>query len=66
MRSIAPTISKAEIVAVSVHAKQSRFLLLLPMKCYLNAADLFYFFQLCRRYPGFVRVCLSEPQPERR
>ncbi len=38
MRSIAPTISKAEIVAVSVHAKQSRFLLLLPMKCYLNAA----------------------------
>uniref|UniRef100_A0A8C2CBT4 Serrate RNA effector molecule homolog (Arabidopsis) n=1 Tax=Cyprinus carpio TaxID=7962 RepID=A0A8C2CBT4_CYPCA len=21
---------------------------------------------LCRRYPGFVRVCLSEPQPERR
>uniref|UniRef100_A0A8C1DJ41 Serrate RNA effector molecule homolog (Arabidopsis) n=1 Tax=Cyprinus carpio carpio TaxID=630221 RepID=A0A8C1DJ41_CYPCA len=36
MRSIAPTISKAEIVA------------------------------LCRRYPGFVRVCLSEPQPERR
>uniref|UniRef100_A0AAY4EMM1 Serrate RNA effector molecule homolog n=1 Tax=Denticeps clupeoides TaxID=299321 RepID=A0AAY4EMM1_9TELE len=36
MRSIAPTISKAEIVA------------------------------LCRRYPGFMRVCLSEPQPERR
>ncbi|XP_026098905.1 serrate RNA effector molecule homolog [Carassius auratus] len=36
MRSIAPSISKAEIVA------------------------------LCRRYPGFVRVCLSEPQPERR
>uniref|UniRef100_A0A8C2CEF6 Serrate RNA effector molecule homolog (Arabidopsis) n=1 Tax=Cyprinus carpio TaxID=7962 RepID=A0A8C2CEF6_CYPCA len=22
--------------------------------------------KLCRRYPGFVRVCLSEPQPERR
>uniref|UniRef100_A0AAR2KND2 Arsenite-resistance protein 2 n=1 Tax=Pygocentrus nattereri TaxID=42514 RepID=A0AAR2KND2_PYGNA len=36
MRSIAPTISKAEIVA------------------------------LCRRYPGFMRVCLSDPQPERR
>nr|XP_015195966.1 PREDICTED: serrate RNA effector molecule homolog [Lepisosteus oculatus] len=36
MRSIAPTISKAEIVA------------------------------LCRRYPGFMRVALSEPQPERR
>ncbi|XP_058239167.1 serrate RNA effector molecule homolog isoform X2 [Hemibagrus wyckioides] len=36
MRSIAPSISKAEIVA------------------------------LCRRYPGFMRVCLSEPQPERR
>ncbi|KAF7688411.1 hypothetical protein HF521_013218 [Silurus meridionalis] len=36
MRSIAPTISKAEIVA------------------------------LCRRFPGFMRVCLSEPQPERR
>uniref|UniRef100_A0A8B9HHZ8 Serrate RNA effector molecule homolog (Arabidopsis) n=1 Tax=Astyanax mexicanus TaxID=7994 RepID=A0A8B9HHZ8_ASTMX len=34
MRSIAPTISKAEIVA------------------------------LCRRYPGFMRVCLSDPQPE--
>ncbi|XP_018584580.1 serrate RNA effector molecule homolog isoform X1 [Scleropages formosus] len=36
MRSIAPTISKAEIVA------------------------------LCRRYPGFMRVALSDPQPERR
>ncbi|KAM9441112.1 serrate RNA effector molecule homolog isoform 2-T2 [Clarias gariepinus] len=36
MRSIAPSISKAEIVA------------------------------LCRRFPGFMRVCLSEPQPERR
>ncbi|KAM9333652.1 serrate RNA effector molecule homolog isoform 3-T3 [Pholidichthys leucotaenia] len=36
MRSIAPTISKAEIVA------------------------------LCRRYPGFLRVCLSDPHPERR
>uniref|UniRef100_A0A8C2ACT1 Serrate RNA effector molecule homolog (Arabidopsis) n=1 Tax=Cyprinus carpio TaxID=7962 RepID=A0A8C2ACT1_CYPCA len=32
MRSIAPTISKAEIVAVSVHAKHCRFLLLLSMK----------------------------------
>lgn len=38
MRSIAPTISKAEIVAVSVHAKHCRFLLLLSMKCCLNAA----------------------------
>ncbi|KAL2094919.1 hypothetical protein ACEWY4_009638 [Coilia grayii] len=36
MRNIAPSISKAEIIA------------------------------LCRRYPGFMRVCLSEPQPERR
>uniref|UniRef100_A0A3Q1CX79 Arsenite-resistance protein 2 n=1 Tax=Amphiprion ocellaris TaxID=80972 RepID=A0A3Q1CX79_AMPOC len=36
MRSIAPTISKAEIIA------------------------------LCRRYPGFLRVCLSDPHPERR
>ncbi|KAL4659945.1 hypothetical protein GN956_G221 [Arapaima gigas] len=36
MRSIAPSISKAEIVA------------------------------LCRRYPGFMRVALSDPQPERR
>lgn len=36
MRSIAPSISKAEIVA------------------------------LCRRYPGFLRVCLSDPHPERR
>ncbi|XP_013993180.1 serrate RNA effector molecule homolog isoform X2 [Salmo salar] len=36
MRSIAPSISKAEIIA------------------------------LCRRYPGFMRVCLSDPQPERR
>ncbi|KAI1898763.1 hypothetical protein AGOR_G00075720 [Albula goreensis] len=36
MRSIAPTISKAEIIA------------------------------LCRRYPGFMRVALSDPQPERR
>ncbi|XP_062844543.1 serrate RNA effector molecule homolog [Trichomycterus rosablanca] len=36
MRSIAPTISKAEIIG------------------------------LCRRYSGFMRVCLSEPQPERR
>ncbi|KAM4620980.1 serrate RNA effector molecule homolog isoform 2-T2 [Polymixia lowei] len=36
MRSIAPTISKAEIVA------------------------------LCRRYTGFLRVCLSDPHPERR
>uniref|UniRef100_A0A3Q4HVL7 Serrate RNA effector molecule homolog (Arabidopsis) n=1 Tax=Neolamprologus brichardi TaxID=32507 RepID=A0A3Q4HVL7_NEOBR len=35
MRSIAPTISKAEIIA------------------------------LCRRYPGFLRVCLSDPHPER-
>lgn len=23
-------------------------------------------FQLCKRYPGFMRVALSEPQPERR
>ncbi|XP_014897563.1 serrate RNA effector molecule homolog isoform X1 [Poecilia latipinna] len=36
MRSIAPSISKAEIIA------------------------------LCRRYPGFLRVCLSDPHPERR
>ncbi|XP_036380586.1 serrate RNA effector molecule homolog isoform X1 [Megalops cyprinoides] len=36
MRSIAPSISKAEIIA------------------------------LCRRYPGFLRVALSDPQPERR
>ncbi|TRY57262.1 hypothetical protein DNTS_003311, partial [Danionella cerebrum] len=36
MRSIAPSICKAEIVA------------------------------LCRRYSGFMRLCLSEPQPERR
>uniref|UniRef100_A0AAY5KMW8 Serrate RNA effector molecule homolog n=1 Tax=Esox lucius TaxID=8010 RepID=A0AAY5KMW8_ESOLU len=36
MRTIAPTITKAEIIA------------------------------LCRRYPGFMRVCLSDPQPERR
>nr|XP_046266850.1 serrate RNA effector molecule homolog isoform X4 [Scatophagus argus] len=36
MRSIAPTISKAEIIA------------------------------LCRRFPGFLRVCLSDPHPERR
>uniref|UniRef100_A0A3Q3X104 Serrate, RNA effector molecule n=1 Tax=Mola mola TaxID=94237 RepID=A0A3Q3X104_MOLML len=36
MRSIAPSISKAEIIS------------------------------LCRRYPGFLRVCLSDPHPERR
>ncbi|KAL0994318.1 hypothetical protein UPYG_G00120590 [Umbra pygmaea] len=36
MRSLAPVICKAEIIA------------------------------LCRRYPGFLRVCLSDPQPERR
>ncbi|XP_048884629.1 serrate RNA effector molecule homolog isoform X1 [Brienomyrus brachyistius] len=36
MRSITPTISKAEIIS------------------------------LCRRYPGFMRVALSDPQPERR
>ncbi|XP_076024353.1 serrate RNA effector molecule homolog isoform X7 [Genypterus blacodes] len=36
MRSIAPAISKAEIIS------------------------------LCRRYPGFLRVCLSDPHPERR
>ncbi|KAJ8338127.1 hypothetical protein SKAU_G00370930 [Synaphobranchus kaupii] len=36
MRSIAPSISKAEIIA------------------------------LCRRYTGFMRVALSDPQPERR
>ncbi|KAK7925565.1 hypothetical protein WMY93_007875 [Mugilogobius chulae] len=36
MRSIAPTISKGEIIA------------------------------LCRRFPGFLRVCLSDPHPERR
>ncbi|XP_062341991.1 serrate RNA effector molecule homolog isoform X2 [Osmerus eperlanus] len=36
LRSIAPSISKAEIVS------------------------------LCRRYPGFLRVCLSDPHPERR
>ncbi|XP_003971279.1 serrate RNA effector molecule homolog [Takifugu rubripes] len=36
MRSIAPTISRAEIIS------------------------------LCRRYPGFLRVCLSDPHPERR
>ncbi|XP_061818226.1 serrate RNA effector molecule homolog isoform X2 [Nerophis lumbriciformis] len=36
MRSIAPTISKAEIIA------------------------------LCRRYPGFLRVCLADPHPDRR
>ncbi|CAL8276179.1 unnamed protein product [Arctogadus glacialis] len=36
MRSIAPTISKTEIVS------------------------------LCRRYPGFLRICLSDPHPERR
>ncbi|XP_061658996.1 serrate RNA effector molecule homolog isoform X1 [Syngnathoides biaculeatus] len=36
MRSIAPAISKAEIIA------------------------------LCRRYPGFLRVCLADPHPERR
>uniref|UniRef100_H3C0D4 Serrate RNA effector molecule homolog (Arabidopsis) n=1 Tax=Tetraodon nigroviridis TaxID=99883 RepID=H3C0D4_TETNG len=36
MRSIAPNISRAEIIS------------------------------LCRRYPGFLRVCLSDPHPERR
>ncbi|XP_069776211.1 serrate RNA effector molecule homolog isoform X4 [Narcine bancroftii] len=36
MRSIAPNISKAEIIS------------------------------LCKRFPGFMRVALSEPQPERR
>ncbi|XP_061753656.1 serrate RNA effector molecule homolog isoform X1 [Nerophis ophidion] len=36
MRSIAPSISKAEIIA------------------------------LCRRYPGFLRVCLADPHPDRR
>ena len=24
------------------------------------------FYQLCRRYPGFLRICLSDPHPERR
>uniref|UniRef100_A0A672JSL2 Serrate, RNA effector molecule n=1 Tax=Salarias fasciatus TaxID=181472 RepID=A0A672JSL2_SALFA len=27
---------------------------------------LLFFSQLCRRYPGFLRVCLSDPHPERR
>uniref|UniRef100_A0A5F8GTP6 Arsenite-resistance protein 2 n=1 Tax=Monodelphis domestica TaxID=13616 RepID=A0A5F8GTP6_MONDO len=26
----------------------------------------FFSFQLCKKYPGFMRVALSEPQPERR
>lgn len=24
------------------------------------------FFQMCKRYPGFLRVALQDPQPERR
>uniref|UniRef100_A0A8C9VYV8 Serrate RNA effector molecule homolog (Arabidopsis) n=1 Tax=Scleropages formosus TaxID=113540 RepID=A0A8C9VYV8_SCLFO len=30
------------------------------------STDLRLRFQLCRRYPGFMRVALSDPQPERR
>lgn len=27
---------------------------------------IFFFFKVCKRYPGFVRVFLQDPQPERR
>uniref|UniRef100_A0A669DRR8 Serrate RNA effector molecule homolog (Arabidopsis) n=1 Tax=Oreochromis niloticus TaxID=8128 RepID=A0A669DRR8_ORENI len=38
---------------------------------YLQLTSVFLFVvffpsQLCRRYPGFLRVCLSDPHPERR
>lgn len=63
MRSIAPTISKAEIIAVSLKAAG-------VCSCRKHGDSLSKLFiltsQLCRRYPGFLRVCLSDPHPERR
>lgn len=73
MRSIAPTISKAEIIAVSctevvvLNHPDDDSQNILSHLCLLNETSPPVFLsQLCRRYPGFLRVCLSDPHPERR
>uniref|UniRef100_A0AAQ6A5Y0 Arsenite-resistance protein 2 n=1 Tax=Amphiprion ocellaris TaxID=80972 RepID=A0AAQ6A5Y0_AMPOC len=36
------------------------------VSCLNSISTSVFFSQLCRRYPGFLRVCLSDPHPERR
>lgn len=38
----------------------------LPSSDYCLPSFLPHALQLCKRYPGFMRVALSDPQPERR
>lgn len=67
MRSIAPTISKAEIIAVS--RTWEAVLMTRERQLFESLSSVFtsvFLSQLCRRYPGFLRVCLSDPHPERR
>lgn len=70
MRSIAPTISKAEIIAVSLQKQQHPWLKNQKDLKWLKSSSPPFtslcLSQLCRRYPGFLRVCLSDPHPERR
>lgn len=67
MRSIAPTISKAEIIAVSLHrGNDTSDLNTQSLESPSSTFPSLFLSQLCRRYPGFLRVCLSDPHPERR
>lgn len=55
LRNLAPTITKQEVEAViiSLFVKSSLFLM---------ASRL----QMCKRYPGFLRVAIADPQHDRR
>lgn len=73
LRNLAPSITKQEVEAVSESLQSA------STKCFYQlrvAVFLWYFavvliywidcLQMCKRYPGFVRVALQDPQPERR
>lgn len=67
VRNIAPSIPQAEIVAVSAALGEERAGQAgRATGLGLQQAHLFCSPQFFKRYPGFMRVALSDPQPERR
>lgn len=57
LRNLAPTITKLEVEAVFIPANfRTR-----------SVTEIFFDdLQMCKRYPGFLRAAIADPQPERR
>lgn len=78
LRNLAPTITKAEVEAVSlfyhfnfvaavlVKFRKTSIIFKVMLVLFFTSKKKKINLQMCKRYPGFLRVALAEPQAERR